>query len=243
MISVEAAVAAKTSAREIVVSLRDVTFRYGETSVLESLDLAVEKSTIFGLVGLNGAGKTTLIRLLAGSLLPTAGTISLFEGHLEPGRRRAKRQIGLVSDESRLFERLTVEELLSSLGRIYGISAARISSAVARSLSEHDLQEVRRKRLRDCSRGMGKRVRIAAAMLHDPRLLLMDEPFSGLDPKAVVALSAELRRQAERGVTVFLTSHCLDRVADLCDVGGVLEDGRLRLTASLQDLEKEVLGP
>ncbi len=240
---VEPEICAKTSSPGTAVELGEVSFRYGEASVLESIDLVVEESTIFGLVGLNGAGKTTLIRLLAGSLLPTSGTIWLFGGRLEPGRRRAKLRIGLVPDESRLFERLTVEEILFSLGRIYGISAARISSAVARSLSQHDLQEVRRKRVRDCSRGMRKRVRIAAALLHEPRLLLLDEPFSGLDPKAVIALSTELRRQAELGVTVFLTSHRLDRVADLCDVGGVLEDGCLRLSASPQDLENEVFGP
>ena len=140
MIAVEPEVAAKTATAGTAVELREVSFRYGETRVLESMDLVVEESTIFGLVGLNGAGKTTLIRLLAGSLLPTSGTISLFGGRLEPGRRRAKRRIGLVADESRLFERLTVEELLFSLGRIYGVSAARISSAVACSLSQHHLQ-------------------------------------------------------------------------------------------------------
>ena len=154
MIGVEPEIRAKTSSPGTAVELGEVSFLYGEASVLESIDLVVEESTIFGLVGLNGAGKTTLIRLLAGSLLPTSGTIWLFRGRLEPGRRRAKLRIGLVPDESRLFERLTVEEILFSLGRIYGISAARISSAVARSLSQHDLQEVRRKRVRDCSRGM-----------------------------------------------------------------------------------------
>ncbi len=197
---------------------------FGGPEVLRGVDLSLQSGDGFALLGPNGAGKSTLIRLLAGLARPRRGEIRLIGRSVRESRAR----IGLVAHESMVYEGLSAAENLALTARLYGLD--RVEQRVRQGLEEIRLDWTGEKPVGDFSRGMTQRLSLARALLPEPRLLLLDEPFSGLDPDGVRILSDLLVRRREAGVTIFLTTHDLPHLARVANQIGWLEKGKVRLS-------------
>jgi ABC-2 type transport system ATP-binding protein len=215
-----------------VAGLRKV---YGDKAAVDGLDLTVPRGCFFGFLGPNGAGKSTTIRMLTGLIPPTSGSIELLGMRMPEQEIEIKRRIGLVPDESLLFDRLTGPEFLEFVGRMYGL-ARKVAAERARALL--DLFELtdQRKLIAEYSKGMRKRTAMAAALIHHPDLFLMDEPFEGVDAVGARLMKEILLDQVQRGATIFLTSHVLEVVERLCDRVAIIHQGRIAADGTLEEL-------
>ncbi len=204
---------------------------YGDKPAVDGLDLRVPAGCFYGFLGPNGAGKTTTIRMLVGAAPPTSGSIRVL-GLRVPGEEvEVKRRIGIVPDESILFDHLTGPEFLEFAGRMHGLEPAVARRRAAELCDLFELAAHSRKLIADYSRGMRKRLAMAAALIHGPRLFLLDEPFEGVDAVGARLMKDLLLEQVRRGATIFLTSHVLEVVERLCDRVGIIHQGRLILEA------------
>jgi ABC-2 type transport system ATP-binding protein len=208
---------------------------YGDKAAVDGLDLIVPRGCFFGFLGPNGAGKSTTIRMLTGLIPPTAGSIELLGMALPERELEIKQRIGLVPDESLLFDRLTGGEFLEFVGRMYGLTRP---VAIERARSLLDLFELResRKLIAEYSKGMRKRLAMAASLIHHPDLFLMDEPFEGVDAVGARLMKDILLDQVRRGATIFLTSHVLEVVERLCDRVAIIDKGRIVRESSMDEL-------
>jgi ABC-2 type transport system ATP-binding protein len=217
------------------IAVRGLCKVYGDKAAVDGLDLTVPRGCFFGFLGPNGAGKSTTIRMLTGLIPPTSGEIELLGMALSEHELEIKRRIGLVPDESLLFDRLTGVEFLEFVGRMYGLARA---VALERARSLLDLFELgeTRKLIAEYSKGMRKRVAMAASLIHHPDLFLMDEPFEGVDAVGARLMKDILLDQVHRGATIFLTSHVLEVVERLCDRVAIIDDGRIVREGSMDEL-------
>lgn len=207
-----------------VAELRKV---YGGKAAVDGLTLTVPRGCFFGFLGPNGAGKTTTIRMLMGLAPPTSGEISILGIPMPEKALDIKKRIGLVPDESLLFDHLTGAEYIEFVGRMYAIPRD-IARVRARELLElFQLAPAGKKLIGEYSKGMRKRVAMAAALVHRPDLYLMDEPFEGVDAVGARLMKDLLLEQVRQGATVFLTSHVLEVVERLCDRVAIINEGRL----------------
>ncbi len=209
---------------------------YGSKAAVDGLSLTVARGCFFGFLGPNGAGKTTTIKMLMGLAPPTSGEIELLGMPMPERAIDIKQQIGLVPDESLLFDHLTGGEFIEFVGRVYGLERP---VARARSIELLDLFELasdRRKLIAEYSKGMRKRVAMAAALIHRPQLFLMDEPFEGVDAVGARLMKDILLEQVRHGATIFLTSHVLEVVERLCDRVAIISEGKLVLETSMAEL-------
>lgn len=197
--------------------------RFGSFRVLRGLDLSVPRASVLALFGPNGAGKTTLLRILAGLASPTRGRVTIL-GRPAPADAHTRRRIGVVSHETFLYGDLTARENLAYYGRLYGIAdAGRIEALLERV----GLARAAERRVRAFSRGMAQRLALARATLHRPEILLLDEPFTGLDPQGAEVLSRMLHEERTRGATIVLTTHDFERGLAVADRACVLAGGRM----------------
>ena len=205
---------------------------------LDALSLTVGRGAFYGFLGPNGSGKTTTIKILAGLLRPTGGAarVAGFDVVAEP--LEVKRRIGLLSEDVTLYERLTGRELLEFSGRIHGVPPADIKTRTEELLFLLDLQERADEMVVDYSQGMKKKATLAAALLHDPEVLLLDEPFNGVDPVSARVIKSILQKLAKTQTTVFLSSHILEVVEKLCTEVAVIHHGKLVGAGPLDDLRR-----
>lgn len=208
---------------------------YGAKAAVDGVDLEVPRGSFFGFLGPNGAGKSTTIRMLTGLIPPDAGSIEILGYKVPEQELEVKKRIGLVPDESLLFDRLTGAEYLEFVGRMYGLERR---TAIDRGKNLLDLLELEndRKIIGEYSKGMRKRVAMAASLIHRPELFLMDEPFEGVDAVGARLMKDILQDQVRRGATIFLTSHVLEVVERLCDRVAIINDGRIVTSGTLEDL-------
>jgi ABC-2 type transport system ATP-binding protein len=211
-----------------------VSKRYGSTVALASLDLEVSRGEVFGLLGPNGSGKTTFIRLLAGYLLPTAGRLEICGCDAVEQSLQARRLIGYVPEAAPVYGYMRVREFLAFMGRLRGMTGRTVADAVDRVIAALALETVADKPTRTLSRGFRQRTAIAQALVHDPELLILDEPANGLDPRQIIEVRDLIRGLAGRH-TVLMSSHVLGEVAKTADRVGVLLDGRLRGVRAMAD--------
>jgi ABC-2 type transport system ATP-binding protein len=209
---------------------------------LEQLNLKVGTGSIYGFIGPNGAGKTTTLRLLAGLLEPSSGQIRLMGQALRPGRGDTQRLIGYMPDFFGVYEELRVWEYLDFFARCYGLDAARRRATVNTLLDLVDLGHKREAFVQTLSRGMQQRLCLAHALVHDPPILLLDEPASGLDPRARVELRELLRTLREMGKTVLLSSHILSELAEVCSEIGIIESGRMVVSGPVDAVQRQLQG-
>jgi ABC-2 type transport system ATP-binding protein len=217
-----------------------LTRRFGELTAVDGMDLTVAAGQFFGFLGPNGAGKSTTIKMLTGLLAPTSGRMQLLGLDFASHAIDIKRQIGVVPEGMGLFERLTGSEYLNFVGRMYGLDRATTRQRSAELLDFMQLADRPKSMIADYSHGMQKKLALAAAVIHGPRILFLDEPFEGVDALAAGALKALLGRMTERGVTIFLTSHVLEIVERLCSHVGIIYNGRLVAQGSLEELRAGV---
>jgi ABC-2 type transport system ATP-binding protein len=221
---------------EIAISTENLTRRFGELLAVDNVNLLVESGQFFGFLGPNGAGKSTTIKMLTGLLAPSSGRMALLGIDFAQHAVEVKRQIGVVPEGMGLFERLTAPEYLEFVGRMYGLDKATTHKRSDELLEFMQLADRAKTLIADYSHGMQKKLALAAAVIHRPRILFLDEPFEGVDALAAGALKELLARMTERGVTIFLTSHVLEIVERLCSHVAIIKKGQLVAQGSIAEL-------
>jgi ABC-2 type transport system ATP-binding protein len=221
---------------DIAISTEKLTRRFGALTAVDGIDLQVAAGQFFGFLGPNGAGKSTTIKMLTGLLAPTSGRMQLLGLDFAAHPVEVKRQIGVVPEGMGLFERLTGAEYLHFVGRMYGLDLPTTRQRSEELLDFTQLADRPKTLIADYSHGMQKKLALAAAVIHGPRILFLDEPFEGVDALAAGALKSLLARMADRGVTIFLTSHVLEIVERLCSHVAIIHQGRLVAQGSLEEL-------
>jgi ABC-2 type transport system ATP-binding protein len=224
------------------IEIRDLQKTYNGSHAVDGLSITVPQRCFFGFLGPNGAGKTTTIKMLMGLAQPDAGSISVLGLPLPEKSLEVRRQIGLVPDDSLLFDYLTGLEYLEFIGRLYGISRPQAKERGGELLELFELDENRRKLIGEYSKGMRKRIAMAAALIHRPSLFLMDEPFEGVDAVGARLMKDILLEQVRHGATVFLTSHVLEVVERLCDRVAIINRGKIVVEGTMAELRQQSEG-
>lgn len=222
------------------VACRALTRRFGSFTAVDDLSFSVAPGQFFGFLGPNGAGKSTTIKMLTGLLEPSAGEIEILGQRFDAGSYELKRQIGVVPEGMALLERLTAQEYLRFVGRMYGLDLAMRERRSEELLEFMGLATEPKKLITDFSHGMQKKLALAAAVIHGPKLLFLDEPFEGVDAVAAGTLKNMLQGMIDRGATIFLTSHVLEIVERLCSHVAIIDKGRLVANGSLEELREGV---
>lgn len=222
-----------------MIDLKNVSKTYGNKTAVHHLDLSIAPGEMFAFLGPNGAGKTTTIKMMCGLLFPTTGTVTIGGYDLQRDGDRARQLISYVPDQPYLYEKLTGREFLQFIADMYrmphDLGRQRIEGMID-LFTLHDFVDELTERY---SHGMKQRTVFAAALLHEPKVLIVDEPTVGLDPRSVRLLKDLLREEARKGATVFLSTHSLDIAQELADRIGIVEHGRLISCGSLEELRQQ----
>jgi ABC-2 type transport system ATP-binding protein len=222
-----------------MIELTDVTKRYGTRVAVHSLNLKVGRGELFAFLGPNGAGKTTTIKMVCGLLFPTSGQVRVGGFDLATHGPQARQLLSYVPDQPYLYEKLTGREFLQFIGGMYRMAPAATLKRIDQMIDLFNLHEFVDDLSERYSHGMRQRTVFAGALLHEPQVLIVDEPTVGLDPKSVRLLKDLLRGEADRGTTVFLSTHSLDVVEELADRIGIVEHGRLIGCGTLATLRQQ----
>lgn len=222
-----------------MIRVQGLTKRYAGREVLHGLDFEVGGGEIFGYLGPNGAGKTTTMKILATVESPGGGVVQVAGFDAVADRWEVRRRIGFMPEMFGMYEDLQVWEYLDFFARVYELPVGRRDSLIADVLALTDLTSKRDAPVGALSRGVRQRVYLAKTMLHDPQVLLLDEPASGLDPRARIELMEILRELRSRGKTVFISSHILAELSDLCDRVGILESGRMVACGRIDEIARQ----
>jgi len=225
----------------LAIETKGLTRRYGRVKAVDHVDLQVEAGALFGLIGPNGAGKTTTLRMLAGLLEPSSGQVWINGETANHDWRDLKRQLGYMPDFFGVYEDMLVWEYLDFFARCYGLSSSRRRQVTGELLELVDLASKRDAYVETLSRGMRQRLCLAHALVHDPSVLLLDEPASGLDPRARVEMRELLRELGAMGKTIVVSSHILAELAELCDSVGIIEHGKLVACGSLDEMRRQAV--
>ncbi len=217
-----------------VVDFLSVHKRFGEKVALECVSATVEEGQIFGLIGANGAGKTTLIRILTGQIEPTRGSV-LVNGR-SPQQTETKRLIGYVPDSDLIFPKLTAKEFLLFVGQVHGLDLGTIRARTQMLLSLLEMTDRANCLMETYSRGMKKRIQLAAALIHNPTILVLDEPMLGFDPEMMVLIRSLLRTLAENTTTVIISTHDLATAQEICDSALILFAGKSLVAGGVEEI-------
>jgi ABC-2 type transport system ATP-binding protein len=225
-----------------VIEATGLTKRYRNHVAVDHLDLAIEEGEVFGLLGPNGAGKTTTILMIMGLTDVTEGTVRVLG--LDPARQplAVKRHIGYMPDSVGFYDNLTARENLGYTGRLAGLDRATVARRVEETLSKVGLADVMRRKVKTFSRGMRQRLGLADALLKSPKIVILDEPTTGLDPQATLEFLDLIRDLKQEGITVLLSSLMLERVQAVCDRVALFNAGRMALCGTVTELGRQVLG-
>jgi ABC-2 type transport system ATP-binding protein len=222
------------------VSCLGLTRRFGNFTAVDNISFGVAPGQLFGFLGPNGAGKSTTIKMLTGLLEPTSGQMQVLGQNFSAGSLDLKRQIGVVPEGMALLGRLTASEYLRFVGRMYGLDRETTNRRTEELLDFMSLANEPKKLITDFSHGMQKKLALAAAVIHGPKVLFLDEPFEGVDAVAAGTLKNMLQGMIHRGATIFLTSHVLEIVERLCSHVAIIHKGRLVANGSLEELRSGV---
>ena len=221
-----------------MIELKDLTKKYGDFKAVNDLNLCVKKGEVFGFIGPNGAGKTTTIKMMSGILQPTRGRVFISGINMQDAPEKAKNKIGFIPDRPYLYEKLSGIEFLKFTADLYGVSEKTFQASAYRILEDFSLADWADELVESYSHGMKQRLIMSAALLHDPEVIIVDEPMVGLDPAAIIMVKALFRKLAAKGVTVFMSTHTLKVAQDTCDRIGVINKGRLIATGTTQELQR-----
>jgi len=222
-----------------MIDIRDITKLYGPKIAVQNLSLQVPTGELFAFLGPNGAGKTTTIKMVCGLLFPTSGTIRVGGFDLRNEGDAARALISYVPDQPFLYEKLTGREFLKFTADLYAMPQAKAEEKIDEVIGLFHLEEFVDDLTERYSHGMRQRTVFAAALVHDPKLLIADEPTVGLDPKSIRELKTLLRRLAHEGMTIFLSTHTLDIAQELADRIGIIDRGQLLGCGTMKDLQKQ----
>jgi ABC-2 type transport system ATP-binding protein len=219
-----------------MIRLHQLSKRYGSLQAVDALDLEVPAGELFCFLGPNGAGKTSTIKMMTGLVRPDAGSIILDGIDAVAQPVEARRRLGYIPDTPYLYERLTVVEYLEFVGQLYDVPRAALREKADRYLEIFSLQEKRTALIKNLSHGMRQRVIYAATLLHDPRVMLVDEPFVGLDPHSIRLIKDLLRERTRQGMTIFMTTHILAIAEEIADRIGIIDHGKMVACGTMSEL-------
>ncbi|NWF55699.1 MAG: ABC transporter ATP-binding protein [Syntrophaceae bacterium] len=223
-----------------IIKVQGLCKRFGEIQAVDHLDFTVQEGEIFGFLGPNGAGKTTTIRILVGLLRPDSGSAWVNGYEVEEDPVRAKKSVGVVPEASNLYGELSAAENLVYMSQLYGVPANQWQPRTEELLKEFNLLDRKNGKFQGFSRGMKRRLTIAAALVHRPRVLFLDEPTTGLDVMSARGLRSLIRGLKAKGVTVFLTTHLIQEAEDLCDRVAIIVKGKIRIIDTPGGLKERV---
>jgi ABC-2 type transport system ATP-binding protein len=212
---------------------------YGKQRAVDAISLTVGEGEFFGFLGPNGAGKSTTIKMMTGMLKPTSGSVSVCGFEMATQPLEVKRVIGILPEENSLYERLSGREMLRFSGQMYGLDPKETERRTGDLLSVMELSADADKLIIDYSMGMKKKVALAAALIHKPRVLFLDEPFNGIDPISVRAIRDVLEQLRQHGTTIFFTSHVMEVVERLCTRIAIIQKGKLAAIGTLDELRTQ----
>ena len=210
-----------------MIELRNLTKKFGSLTAVDNLSLRVEAGEYYGFLGPNGAGKTTTIKMMTGLFAPTAGEISINGFSIQKDPLRAKYNLGYIPDQPFLYDKLTGRDFLYFIGGMFRMDKQTVTQKMAQLLDHFEIGSWVDKRTEDYSQGMRQRITIASALIHDPKVIIIDEPMIGLDPRSARIVKDTLKKFAVDGNTVFMSTHSLPVAEELCDRIGIIKDGRL----------------
>lgn len=222
------------------IALTGVTKTFGDKVAVRNLDLSVPKGAVYGFIGPNGAGKTTTIKMMGGILIPTSGTVHICGLNIKDHPEAAKQKIGFIPDRPYLYEKLTGMEFLKFIADLYGVAPDAFPEKARKNLEMFTLDDWGDELIEAYSHGMKQRLIMAAALLHDPEVIIVDEPMVGLDPIGIKLVKDLFKRLSRQGVTVFLSTHTLQVAEDLCDRIGIINKGCLITTGSPDRLKQDM---
>jgi ABC-2 type transport system ATP-binding protein len=214
---------------------------YGELNAVRGLDLSINKGEVFGFLGPNGAGKTTTIRLMMGILVPTSGSVVIDGLDCRADRVEVKRRVGYLPDNPIFYDYLRGREILVFVGEMHGQSRGEAEARASALLRDLALDDAEEEYAANYSTGMKKKLGLACALIHDPAVLILDEPTNGLDPRAQREVQDRLLRSAAEGKTIFLSTHLLNMAEHLCSRIGIIHKGELVAAGQVRDLQDQVV--
>ena len=217
-----------------MISVSTLTRNYGTFTAVDRISFTVNPGEVLGLVGPNGAGKTTTLRCLAGIIAPSLGSVTIAGHDIQRDPVAAKQALAFIPDEPHLFEHLTVEEHLRFIGRLYGVADA--AQRMEPLLAELEIADKRKSLSTELSRGMKQKLAIACGLIHDPSVLILDEPLTGLDPGGMRRMRATIASRAKSGVAVVLSSHLLSLVEELCTKLFVIRKGQCVAYGTMEEI-------
>jgi ABC-2 type transport system ATP-binding protein len=221
------------------VEISHISKSFGSLKAVDDVSFEVEKGEIFGLLGPNGAGKTTAIRVLLDIFKPDAGIVSILGG---PMTEAKKDQIGYMPEERGMYQDIQLENCLVYLGSLKGVASDEVHRRITYYLDRFDLESSRRKKVKELSKGMQQKAQLITTLIHEPELLIIDEPFSGLDPVNTQMVKELLREQRDRGVTILMSTHQMHQVEELCDRIVLIDHGRTVLYGPLDEIRGQFAG-
>ena len=226
-----------------MIEFQALTRRYGDFTAVKPLDLSVASGEVFGFLGPNGAGKTTTIRMMMGILVPSGGRALIAGLDCHAQRAEVQRHVGYLPDNPMFYDFLRGREILQFVAEMHGLSRAEAGERAQRMLGEFGLEDVVDEFAVNYSMGMKKKLGLACALIHDPEVLILDEPINGLDPRAAREVQDRLRQAAASGKTIFMSTHLLDMAERVCTRIGIIHHGEVVATGTLAELrEREVPG-
>jgi len=221
-----------------MIHLRNVTKRFGEVTAVSDLTLNIEKGELFGFIGPNGAGKTTTIKLIVGLLRPTSGSVIIDGTNAQKQPEKAKSKIGYIPDSPFIYQSLTGREFLYFVGNLYGMKDSDIQSKVGELFEYMEIGSWADSRVEEYSHGMRQKIVICSALLHDPAVILVDEPMVGLDPKSARKVKRTFIDRVQNGTAVFVSTHSLPVAEEICTRVGLIDKGKLVTTGTMEDFRR-----
>lgn len=225
-----------------MIEISKLTKKYGQFKALDELTLSLKEGTVFGFVGANGAGKSTTFLILATLLQPTSGAVTINGVDITKKPEEIRKLIGYMPDFFGIYDQLKAHEYLDFYGASYGIPVDKRNQLITELLELVNLTDKRNAYVDSLSRGMKQRLCLARSLIHDPKVLILDEPASGLDPRARVEMRDILRSLKSLGKTILISSHILPELAEMCDEIGVIDNGKLIAHGSVSEIQAKLLG-
>lgn len=221
-----------------MIELKELTKKYANYTAVDNLNLKIEKGEIYGFIGPNGAGKTTTIKMMGGLLEPTSGSVFISGINMSENPEQAKIKIGFIPDRPYLYEKLTGMEFLRFTADLYEVDAKSFIGKAEEKLSMFSLTDWSNELIESYSHGMKQRLIMSAALIHDPEVIIVDEPMVGLDPAAIKMVKELFKELAKKGVTIFMSTHTLKIAEDICDHIGIINKGSLIAKGTTDDLKR-----
>lgn len=224
-----------------MLKLTNLTKKFGNFTAVNNINLEINAGDFFGFLGQNGAGKTTTIKMITGLYAPTKGTVQIGGFDIQKNHIAAKKLLGYIPDQPFLYEKLTGKEFLYFCGGLYKIEKNKLRKIIDETIDQLKIDQWVDKRTEEYSQGMKQRIAIASALLHNPKLLVVDEPMVGLDPQSALVVKNVLKQKASEGVAIFMSTHSLNVAEEICSRIGIIKDGQM-IFEDKKEVVEEIIG-